>query len=159
MSRTRRVFFWAIGCVVSCAIVAGIWSAYVAIQLADHAERALHACILMTDVLEDYVIATDGRWPASWDDLQSTVPTFESRSMIYSWPKDRSDLEQFVTIDFAARPELLAVASPEDFKAIQPIGSCFESYNRDFPFLIDALRRTHHVTPPSPPPDAPSGSK
>ena len=149
----RRIA-WAVGVLGVCAVAAFAWAAYVSIRLADHAERCLHACILVTDVLEAYVITTDGRWPASWDDIESTVPSFESRSMIYSSPNDRHELEQFVAIDFAARPEALAAASADDFKAIAPIGSCFSTYGRDFPFLIDALRRTHSVSPPAANPDA-----
>jgi hypothetical protein len=154
--RMRRIA-WAIGVFVVFGLAAGVWSAYVSIRMADHAERGLHACILATDVLEAYVSTTGGSWPASWDDMQSTVPSFESHTM-YSWPDDRLKLQRFVAIDFAARPEKLAAASADDFHAIKPIGSCFSSYGREFPFLIDALRRTHCVNPAERNPGAPPES-
>lgn len=153
--KLMRRIAWAVAILAACVV---IWPAVIAVRSADHAERALHACILMTDVLEAYVISTAGKWPESWDDMQSTVPSFGSQTM-YSWPGDRREIETFVEIDFASRPADLAAASPDDFKAIKPIGACFTTYGRNFPVLIDALRRSRPVKSVAPNPDRTRESK
>jgi hypothetical protein len=136
-SQSRLGWFFLIA-----VVVGGIWWALDRVRTADHAERALHACILATDLLEQYVVATGGGWPSSWDDLEGRVQSSRDNTM-YSWPRDRREVERFVDIEFAAQPESLARAEDRDFEPLKPRGSCFTTYNRHFSFLLEALRRFH----------------
>ena len=122
------------------AIVAACWFVVDAILTADRAERCLHACIIVIDVVEQYVRIT-GRWPSSWDELRQTVPS-ATYGGIHEWPDDITVIREFVAVDFDADPGLLAESTPESFNALRPIGPCYSSYDRHFEFLIEALRET-----------------
>lgn len=126
-------------------LVVGIVAAVNGALSSWRAEKALHACILTTRLVELYVKTTRGNWPTSWDDLQSRVPSAESDG-IFQWPNDRPDMERFVEIDFHADPRKLSRKSPEEFDAIKPIGDCYSSYGRHFSFVIEELRK-HHMQP------------
>lgn len=123
-------------------LVVGIVAAINGALSSVRAEKALHACILTTRLVELYVKTTHGNWPSSWDDLQSRVPSAEHDG-IFQWPKDRLDIERFVDIDFHANPKTLSQKSPEEFDAIKPIGECYSSYGRHFSFVIEELRKHH----------------
>ncbi len=132
----------AISLAVIAVIIAGGCWAYDCARTADRMERTLHACVLASDLLEEYVIQTNGYWPSSWDELQSRVASVKSGSM-YSWPRDRQDVERLVIVDFAAPPSALARGPVEDFKPLKPSGPCYRTYDRHFASLRDALRRFH----------------
>lgn len=122
-------------------IVAACWFAVDAIRTADRAERCLHACIIVTDVVEQY-IKTTGRWPSSWNELRQTVPSVMTSGGIHRWPDDIAVIREFVDVDFAADPGLLAESTPESFDALRPVGPCYSSYDRHFQCLILALRES-----------------
>ncbi|MCA9110583.1 MAG: hypothetical protein KDA52_11570 [Planctomycetaceae bacterium] len=129
--------------IVATGVVAWIgWSVVSGARTSVQAEYCLHSCILATAVLEEHVKRTEGRWPASWDELPTTVPSVESGSM-YDWPEDIDTIKKYVAIDFGADPAELAQSSTESFSALQPIGPCYLSYDRHFEFLIASLREFH----------------
>ena len=60
---------------------------------------------------------------------------------MYRWPEDREKIKQYVSVDFAADPDWLAIQSPEQFNAIQPTGPCY-SYEGEVARLLDAIRQS-----------------
>jgi hypothetical protein len=107
------------------------------LQTVDHAERALHAVHLMARVTEDYLVQHDGHWPTSWHDLESISPR---EGGMFWWPRDSSVIQTYVHIQFGRTTAELLVKNPNDFRAISPIGPCYEGYQEAFVPLLRTMR-------------------
>jgi hypothetical protein len=90
-----------------------------------------------------YVRENEGRWPRSWDDLESVhdPPIVFERSdpagMIATCRKR-------VEIDFGADPRILASQSVEQFEAIRSLDGLDHREQWDLDVLLDTLREFHH---------------
>jgi hypothetical protein len=100
------------------------WCIYVAVSQSLHAEAALHATNEACELVTEYARQHHGAWPRSWQDLERLSMPID-RFNVFPWPKESQRLQQYVTIDFSADPELLAKQSVDDFEAIKPIGPVF----------------------------------
>ena len=120
---------------VVCGVV---WMLYTAYSVSIHAEYALHAVNLTTVVVDRYV-EREGKWPRSWDDLNTIAI---DRWGMYSWPQDSQRVQKYVSVDFGADLETLARQSVEEFAAIKPIGSYYP-YKCDghIAALIETLKK------------------
>lgn len=132
---------WLIGFVLF--VVAGLaaagWFVYRAISAALHAENGLHATRFTIAAVEDYVRKHDGTWPRSWNDLEQSSPQMRD---VYRFTDGPDKVEEFVSVDFNADPDLLAKQNADEFYAIKPVRPSFENYRSHLPFLLDALRQT-----------------
>lgn len=104
------------------------------------AEKADHATLLTTQVIEDHVMQHDGQWPRSWTELEQSPS--RSRAM-FKWPNDRAEIQPYVWVDFDADANYLARQSADEFRAIEPIGPYYpwEDYP-ELSSLLETLRST-----------------
>lgn len=88
------------------------------------AETRLQAVIVTADAVRAFAGTQDPpRWPASWDELATIQVT--DHPWIH-WPRDRSLIEEHVTVDFGADLETVLAQPIETLNAIRPSGNCFE---------------------------------
>jgi hypothetical protein len=110
------------------------------LQTVDHAEKALHAVYLMARVTEDYLVEHDGQWPTSWRDLQSTPPR---EGGMFWWPRDVEVIQRYIDFEFGKSTQELLREESDDFRAISPIGPCYEGYHEAFVPLLRTMRETN----------------
>ena len=129
----------AIGILVA-GIVCLAWLVYSGISMSLRAEKAFHATLLTTQVIEDYVRQHNGQWPRSWKELeQSSTRTGAN----LRWPEDQAEIEQYVCVDFDADANDLARQSADEFQAIKPIGPHYVWEDRpELSSLLETLRST-----------------
>lgn len=92
-----------------------------------------------------YVRENDGRWPRSWDDLES----LQDPPIVFERSDPAGMLETCrtrVEIDFTADPREIASQSVGQFDAIRPLKSYGLDYREQWhvDVLLDALREFHH---------------
>jgi hypothetical protein len=93
------------------------------------AETRLQAVIVTADAVRAFAGTQDPpRWPASWDELATIQVT--DHPWIH-WPRDRSLMEEHVTVDFGADLEAVLAQPIETVNAIRPNGICFEGWQHD----------------------------
>lgn len=139
------------GVVLAC-LAYGAWSVASAVYYANEAEQTLHACITVTDAIEQYVLDNDGQWPGSWKELSNWMDAAQSldrADYVRGWSPEWTSR---VRVDFAADPAALAKLPIKDYKvegfrAIEPIGPVFSSFDRHFYLLVEALRQFHGPAP------------
>lgn len=139
--RKRHVMYLAITA-VAVAVSIGLGVVYCGIRSSLAAERALHANLLVVDLIREYVVDHKGAWPRSWQDLERLPP--RQRAM-FQWPEDGEEVRRYVSVDFGADPDKLATEPVEQFVAVQPQGPCYPY--KDYPEvakLLDAIRRSRH---------------
>src|SRR4051812_20128304 len=115
MRRAIRIF--AVVAVIA-TIVMG-FCVYQGISASVHAEHVLHAAILTVQLLDEYVLLNDGKWPHSWSDLEKLPP--RNRTGMFDWPEDSTEVQQYVELDFSVDPQNLAKQSAAEFDALRPI--------------------------------------
>ena len=93
-------------------VLLGVGIVGYAAWLALTAEENLIALTTATHLVSQYIETNDGRWPKSWEDLETV-------SALRPELQSVSRLRQFVDIDFDADPEVLAKQTPEEFRAIR----------------------------------------
>lgn len=120
---------------VGATVVVGL--VFIGISESLTAERALHANLLVVDILSDYVVSHNGAWPESWEDLED-LP--RRRHAMFEWPGDKEIVRQYVSVDFAADPAKLAKQSVDQFVAVQPRGPCYR-YDAKVSQLLDIIRQ------------------
>ncbi|MCO6044433.1 hypothetical protein NG895_11000 [Aeoliella sp. ICT_H6.2] len=128
-----RIGYVAIVAVVILSAIA----IYQGIVAARHGKETLQATLLVVDLIKQHVETHDGAWPGSWADLEKITPP---RSSIYEWPADLQQVQQRVEVDFAADPRQIAQQTPEEFKAVLPIGYYYTYKDKgSVQALIDAV--------------------
>jgi hypothetical protein len=80
------------------------------------AEKTLHAYFLVLDVVAEYCNSHSGIWPKSWDDLTQARPSRDHS--IWTWPKDASQIEERITINFQTTLSEVLTTDPSEFRAI-----------------------------------------
>lgn len=146
----RRTWLHVIAVLVCSFLAYGLWKVVECVREASEAEQTLHACINTSDLIEEFVSKHDGNWPRSWDDLQGLGhdnPRFGAE-ISSNWPGFREESANRVRIDFAADPSRLASLpivdyQVKDFKAIEPIGPVYNSFDRHFYRIVNALQKFH----------------
>lgn len=144
--RGQHAMYFAI-VAVFLGVSLGLGMVYWGIRCALAAERALHATLLVIDLVREYVVDHQGAWPRSWQDLERLSP--RDRAM-FQWPEDAEDVRRYVSVDFGAHPHQLATESVEQFVAIQPQGPCYVYNYTHYPEiakLLDAIRQSRHGDP------------
>lgn len=135
----HHIWYGAVG-LVAVTLVIGLAIAYIAVSTSLTAEHALHANLLVLDLVREYVVDHQGAWPRSWEDLEQ-LPAREKG--MFRWPLDAEEVRRYVSVDFAAEPDKLATQSVDQFDAIQPIGPCYlYKHYSNVPRLLDAIRQT-----------------
>jgi hypothetical protein len=116
----RRMLILATLVVVGTTAVTGLWLAYSAAQCALEAERTLHACRMVLDLIAVHVEKTSGQWPRSWDDLREL--TCANESCGWKWPRDLDDIRKRIRVDFSLTCIDVAKQAPDSFQAVEQIG-------------------------------------
>ena len=120
------------------ALVTGAWMAYEGISVSLRAENTLHATIFTIQLVQQFV-AENKRWPQSWHELESLSVADPAPS--YAWPAASNELQQRVSIHFAANPLTVADQDSWNFTAIKPIGPCYPGAEHSFvSSLQDTIR-------------------
>lgn len=130
---------WVIRTVALVAVVGVLavgWCVYKGVSASLHAEHVLHAALLTVQLIDDYVRQHDGEWPHSWADLEE-MPA--RQWAMFEWPKDSAKVQRYVTVDFAADPDVLAEPSAKEFDAVRPIGPHYPFKDSGF---VEALLKT-----------------
>jgi hypothetical protein len=102
------------------------------------AVRASHTLVMgrfATGLVEDFVRQHNGRWPSSWEELEVLA---DQKSDRHSPVSDA--MRHAVSIDFHAKPAILARQSPTEFTAIRPRAPCSAEYHEYW--RIESLIRT-----------------
>lgn len=141
--------------VVAVLVLVAACCLYLAFSTAVRAEHALHGALLTVELLEDYVVRHDGKWPRSWADLEGLPPRDRG---FFQWPKDSQEVQRYVAVDFSADPQRLAQQGIDQFEAVRAIGPYYP-FN-DHPSveaLLKAIRQRKITEPkavsnPSPAP-------
>ncbi len=136
---SRLLWRIALACIFLCLAVLVTYVIY-GISVSLQAENTLLAVCVVSEIVETYVRETGGNWPRSWDDLESVEI---AHSGGYSWPADRPQLEARVHIDFEFEPEKSSIEDAKLFYGIEPIGPCYQGFERCFLPLLKALRSTN----------------
>jgi hypothetical protein len=119
MQRTTRLLFLG-GVILLLLVICWILlSIYNAIE----AEKTLHAYYIVIDLCTRYAATNSGKWPSSWQDLINLKPTIETGG--WAWPRDVSQIQERITIDFSVTPDRLIKTDPRSFTAIQQLGPNF----------------------------------
>ncbi len=140
--RKQHIVYFAIFAAFVCvSIVFGM--VYCGVSTSLKAERALHANLLVLDLVREYVVNHNGSWPRSWRDLENLPPR---RRSMFQWPDSIEDVQRYVSVDFEADPDKLATQSVQEFVAVQPKGPCYP-YAYDVAQLIEAIRRSRNGYP------------
>lgn len=116
----------ALGALLLAAIGLGSWMVYRGVTVSLEAERNLHAT-LFTIRLVEQLVADRGRWPGSWEELES----FSAPDDLHGtrWPAASLEVQRRVRIDFQADPQEVAWQDRMSFSAIKPIGPFYEYRN------------------------------
>ena len=134
---------WVIRFVVVVAVIAAMavgFCLYQGITTSLHAENVLHAALLTVQLLNEYVILHDGKWPQSWSDLEKLPP--KERMGMYDWPEESREVQQYVEVDFSADPESVAKHGVAEFNAVRPIGPFYPFKDRgSVEELLKAIRK------------------
>jgi hypothetical protein len=136
----HHIRYGAVG-LVAVALVIGLAIAFIAASAALAAEHALHANLLVLDLVREYVVDHQGAWPRSWTDLEQ-LPAREGAGL--RWPADAEEVRRYVAVDFAAEPDKLATQSVDQFDAIQPIGPCY-ILDGEMAVFLDGIRQTRQA--------------
>lgn len=118
---------WAIRIVVVVVVIAAMvigFCVYQGISASLHAEHVYHAALLTVQLLDEYVVLNDGKWPRSWSDLEKLPP--RQRAGMFDWPEDSTKVQQYVEVDFSVDPQNLAKQSADEFDAVRPIGPYYD---------------------------------
>lgn len=127
------------------------WLSY-GLYVAGQAERNLHATLFTISLVERFV-ATSGRWPRSWEELEQVAisnaapdPLTNETTALriggahgYDWPAASSEIQRRVFVDFNADMMMVANQRPVTFEAIRPIGPRYEY--RDYGY-VESLQTT-----------------
>lgn len=93
------------------------------------AETRLHALIVTAHTIRAFANTQDPpRWPSSWDEL-ATV-TYTDHAWIH-WPRDRTLIEEHVTVDFDIRLEAVLSTQTNSLEAVRPNGITFTGWQHD----------------------------
>jgi hypothetical protein len=111
------------------AIGVGGWMVYTGISISLQAEKTLHAWEFAVRLVDQFV-QENGRWPASWEELQKVKSAGQ-------WP---SELRERVAIDFKADMVVVARQDPMRFDAIKPIGPYYDFREVYVPQLQETLK-------------------
>jgi hypothetical protein len=136
----RQITYAVLVAFVACVSI-GLTLIYTAVSESLTAERAFHANSLVVELLREYVVSHNGRWPRSWRDLER-LPRRECS--MFRWPADSEVVRRYVSVDFGADPEKLATESVEEFAAVRPRGPCYP-YDEKLADLIGAIRTCRDV--------------
>jgi hypothetical protein len=126
-SISRKALFGILAAVVLLVAPAS-WLSY-GIYISGQAERNLHAT-LFTISLVDRFVATRGRWPQSWEELEQVAITDAAPEPLnnkttavriggahgYDWPASSQDIQRRVFIDFNADATAVANQRPMTFE-------------------------------------------
>lgn len=132
--------------VVVAAVCFGGWMVYRGIAVSLQAEKNLHATLFTIRLVEQFV-AQQGRWPRAWGELEGLSVSDDAPSPLqgeisavriggqhgYDWPAASQEIQQCVTINFAADLAEIVRQDPMEFTAIKPIGPYYEY--RDYGFV------------------------
>jgi hypothetical protein len=96
-----------------------------------------------------YVRENEGRWPRSWDDLES----LQDPPVVFERSDPAGMLEtcrKRVEIDFGADPRVIASQSVRQFDSIRPLDGDGLDYRESWEIdaLLDAIREFHHSPMP-----------
>lgn len=139
--RKQHIMYPAIATVVA-AVSIGLGLAYCGIRTSLAAERALHATLLVLDLVREYVVDRQGAWPRCWQDLER-LPG-QQRGMFH-WPEDGEAVQRYVWVDFGADPNKLVSESVEHFAAVRPKAPCYPyKHYPEMTKLLDAIRQSRH---------------
>jgi hypothetical protein len=143
--RSDKLF---LGCflVVLVTIVIGIGMAINAARVAYKSEENLHAAQCVIRVVEQFVYE-NGRWPDSWQELESVSLTGNDLSPMnawvatlgpgqynrFAWPRASKHLQACIEVDFKADTRQIVQQDCMEFDAIKPRGPYFEY--RDYGFV------------------------
>jgi hypothetical protein len=106
----------------------------------DESEHALQAVNLTCCLVESYVSQKDV-WPTSWRQLESV--SCPAHNPLYKWPRDSSDIQQKVAIDFSLSLDDVAkldIDDVSDFTAIRPKVPAFLGYRENLRSLLAVVR-------------------
>jgi hypothetical protein len=101
-------------------IGAGLWIAYQAVSISIQAERTYH-CVNYAIRAVNAFLEKEGKWPMSWKELENISSATPTMPTWIDW----EEMQDVVSIDFQADPQLLAKQNVENFHAIKPIGPCY----------------------------------
>jgi len=87
-------------------------------------------------IVREFVIKNNS-WPKSWEDLEQIPP---HKVAEFIWPRSREQLQKYVSVDFEADIDKLALESKEQFDAIHPKGACYP-YDDEIQELLDTIRQ------------------
>lgn len=124
------------------ALVATIvlWNGIQAVRAALDAEHTLHAYRLALELTNRYQETHAGEWPPDWKALEQ-LPY--ERGGMWEWPDDLAEIQERITIDFAANPRDVAELTPAEFTAISQRQPNFPgSSDPHVEQLIDGLRNS-----------------
>jgi len=108
-------------------------------SIASRPEHALNATMLASMAVEEYV-RQYGEWPTSWKELECVSASIEG---VYSWPRDSSEIQTYVEIDFNVTLDELANQDLDEFRAIRPRGPAYNAYRASLSWLLEAVREVH----------------
>lgn len=117
---------WLVRALVALLLAAvglGGWMVYRGVTTSLRAERNLHATLFTIRLVEQFV-AERGRWPGSWEELESFSTPDDLHGK--SWPAVSPEVQRRVLIDFRVDPQEVAQQDPMSFRAIKPIGPYYE---------------------------------
>ena len=106
------------------------------VSVMKHADLAFRATLKATDVVNKYV-RERGRWPASWEDLESVPIIGDTEHMS---PGDWDEMRAYVEIDFNLTVDEVAKQSAETFEGIRPIEPVWRNYRHYFTPLLQTVR-------------------
>jgi hypothetical protein len=130
----------AVGFIAIILIVSIVsWSIHISLD----AERNLHATRFVIRLVEKFV-KNNGRWPATWQELEALKPPDHLQSeqlstMFGPWPGCAEEVRKQVTINFQADVEDIVGRDRMVFDVIKPAGRHYEY--RDYGD-VDELQRT-----------------
>jgi hypothetical protein len=125
----KRTLVWVAAIIVALIILI-VAVFYGGLRSAEQAELNLIYRCLAFDVVGQYVQASEGKWPRSWEDLAATK--LERRGSIS--PKELEELKDRVHIRFDVELKDVLLGGVENFDAIQSKGPSYHEGNK---FIIE----------------------
>ena len=128
---------WSIVVVLLLVVVGAVVTFYTVVSTSLEAEVNLHAHLLTLSLVEQFCLAHPGEWPKSWQDLHDIQPRHTGP---WSWPKDETEIQSRIQVDFSMSQAELSKLDAEHFTAIVPKGPYYEVHSFQIEPLLKVVR-------------------